>query len=133
MQSRAPLTWSSPTRNWRSAAPRGSRARRAPPRAISGNTHKQWVLHGRGPSPIPAEPQKKKPMRTSNFILALVGVAFLGAGAAHALDAAPRPQPLTPALSPALAPATKYGSARDALRSGMRDYKIGRASWRERV
>src|SRR3712207_9268176 len=64
-------------------------------------------------------------MRTSNFILAIVGVAFLGAGAAHALDAAPRPQPLTPALSPALAPATKYGSARDALRSGMRTYNAG--------
>jgi hypothetical protein len=78
-----------------------------------------------GLSPIPAEPQKKKPMRTSNFILATVGVAFLGAGAAHALDAAPRPQPLTPALSPALAPAIKYGSARDALRSGMRDYNAG--------
>ncbi len=78
-----------------------------------------------GQLPIRAEPQKKKPMRTSNFILATLGVAFLGAGAAHALDAAPRPQPLTPALSPALAPATKYGSARDALRSGMRDYNSG--------
>lgn len=78
-----------------------------------------------GQSPIRAEPQKKKPMRTSNFILATLGVAFLGAGAAHALDAAPRPQPLTPALAPALAPATKYGSARDALRSGMRDYNSG--------
>lgn len=78
-----------------------------------------------GQSPIRAEPQKKKPMRTSNFILATLGVAFLGAGAAHALDAAPRPQPLTPGLSPALAPATKYGSARDALRSGMRDYNSG--------
>jgi uncharacterized protein len=78
-----------------------------------------------GQSPIRAEPQKKKPMRTSNFILATLGVAFLGAGASYALDAAPRPQPLTPALSPALAPATKYGSARDALRSGMRDYNSG--------
>jgi len=78
-----------------------------------------------GQLPIRAEPQKKKPMRTSNFILATLGVAFLGAGAAHALDAAPRPQPLTPALAPALAPATKYGSARDALRSGMRDYNSG--------
>lgn len=75
--------------------------------------------------PIPAEPQKKKPMRTSNLILATVGVAFFTAGTAHALDAAPRPQPLTPALSPALAPATKYGSVRDALRSGMRDYNAG--------
>jgi TPR repeat protein len=35
------------------------------------------------------------------------------------------PQPLTPALSPALAPAIKYGSARDALRSGMRTYNAG--------
>ena len=78
-----------------------------------------------GQSPIRAVPQKKKPMRTSNFILATLGVAFLGAGDAHALDAAPRPQPLTPALSPALAPATKYGSVRDALRSGMRTYNSG--------
>ncbi|MBB3021595.1 hypothetical protein FHR70_004696 [Microvirga lupini] len=64
-------------------------------------------------------------MRTSNLILATLGVAFLGAGSAFALDAAPRPQPLTPALSPALAPATKYGSVRDALRSGMRTYNAG--------
>jgi uncharacterized protein len=78
-----------------------------------------------GQSPIRAELQKKKPMRTSNFILATLGVAFLGVGAAHALDAAPRPQPLTPALEPALAPATKYGSVRDALRSGMRTYNAG--------
>lgn len=78
-----------------------------------------------GQSPIRAEPQKKKPMRTSNLILATLGVAFLGAGSAFALDAAPRPQPLTPALSPALAPATKYGSVRDALRSGMRTYNAG--------
>ena len=52
-------------------------------------------------------------------------MASLGAGAAYALDAAPRPQPLNPALSPALAPATKYGSVRDALRSGMRNYNAG--------
>jgi TPR repeat protein len=64
-------------------------------------------------------------MRTSNFIAVTLGVALLGAGAAQALDAAPRPQPLTPALSPILAPAVKYGSVREALRSGMRDYNAG--------
>src|SRR3712207_1266449 len=64
-------------------------------------------------------------MRTFKLIAASLWLASLGAGAAYALDAAPRPQPLTPNLSPALAPATKYGSARDALRSGMRDYNAG--------
>src|SRR3712207_4460127 len=61
-------------------------------------------------------------MRTFNLIAATLWTALLGAGAAQALDAAPRPQPLTPALT---TPATKYGSARDALRSGMRDYNAG--------
>ena len=78
-----------------------------------------------GLSPIPAEPQKKKPMRTFKLLAGALWVATLGAGAAYALDAAPRPQPLNPALAPALAPAGKYGSARDALRSGMRDYNAG--------
>src|SRR3712207_6112696 len=55
-------------------------------------------------------------MRTSSFIAAL-GVALLGSGAANALDAAARPQPL--------APVAKYGSAREALRDGMRDYNAG--------
>ena len=64
-------------------------------------------------------------MRTFKLLAATLWVASLGAGAAYALDAAPRPQPLNPALSPALAPATKYGSVRDALRSGMRDYNAG--------
>ena len=78
-----------------------------------------------GLSPIRAEPQKKKPMRTFKLVAATLWVATFGAGAAFALDAAPRPQPLTPALAPVLAPATKYGSVRDALRSGMRDYNAG--------
>ncbi|MGO4573665.1 tetratricopeptide repeat protein [Microvirga sp. 2TAF3] len=56
-------------------------------------------------------------MRTSRLIAAVFGVAVFGPGAAFALDAAPRPQPLTPA--------TKYGSAREALRNGMRDYNAG--------
>jgi TPR repeat protein len=60
-------------------------------------------------------------MRTSSFIAATLGVALLSAGAAQALDAAPRPQPITPAL----APATKYGSVREALQSGMRNYNAG--------
>jgi TPR repeat protein len=64
-------------------------------------------------------------MRTSKFIAATLGVALLGAGVAHALDAAPRPQPITPALTPALAPVVKYGSVREALQSGMRNYNAG--------
>ncbi len=68
-------------------------------------------------------------MRTSSLIAITLSVVFLGTGAAHALDAAPRPQPLTPtltpALTPALAPAVKYGSVREALRNGMRNYNAG--------
>ena len=70
-----------------------------------------------GLSPIRAALQKKKPMRTSRLIAVILGAAVLGPGAALALDAAPRPQPLMPA--------TKYGSAREALRTGMRDYNAG--------
>jgi hypothetical protein len=44
-------------------------------------------------------------------------MALLSPGAAHALDAAVRPQPL--------APVVKYGSAGEALRDGMRDYNAG--------
>src|SRR3712207_3782424 len=55
-------------------------------------------------------------MRTFSAIAAL-GLALLGPGAAHALDAAARPQPLSPV--------GKYGSAREALRDGMRDYNAG--------
>jgi len=51
--------------------------------------------------------------------------ALLGSSSVFALDAAPRPQPLTPALAPVLAPAAKYGSVREALRTGMRDYNAG--------
>jgi uncharacterized protein len=56
-------------------------------------------------------------MRTSNLGPAIVGALLLAGGAAWALDAAPRPQPL--------APITTYGSAREALRDGMRDYNAG--------
>ena len=55
-------------------------------------------------------------MRTSSLIAAC-GVALLGSSAAFALDAAPRPQPLLPTI--------KYGSVREALRNGMRDYNAG--------
>jgi uncharacterized protein len=55
-------------------------------------------------------------MRTFSFIAAF-GLGLLGTGAAHALDAAARPQ--------TLAPVGKYGSAREALRDGMRDYNAG--------
>ena len=69
-------------------------------------------------------------MRTSSLLIALtLSVTVLGTGASQALDAAPRPQPLAPALNPtitsALTPAVKYGSAREALRNGMRDYNAG--------
>jgi len=57
----------------------------------------------------------------SRLAAVVLGLSVLGAGAAQALDAAPRPQPITPAL----APATKFNSVRDALRSGMRNYNAG--------
>jgi TPR repeat protein len=55
-------------------------------------------------------------MQTSSLIAAL-GALFLVSSAAHALDAAARPQPLAPSM--------KYGSAIEALRDGMRDYNAG--------
>jgi uncharacterized protein len=72
-------------------------------------------------------------MRTSSLIAVTLGVTILGGSATLALDAAPRPQPLTQSLTPALsttvaptlAPAVKYGSVREALRNGMRDYNAG--------
>ncbi|WP_246216033.1 tetratricopeptide repeat protein [Microvirga makkahensis] len=57
--------------------------------------------------------------------VAACAFALLGASSAFALDAAPRPQPLTQALTPGLVPAVKYGSVREALRTGMRDYNAG--------
>ncbi len=68
------------------------------------------------PSPTRAARLKHRAMRTSSLTAAL-GLALLGWGAAHALDAAVRPQPL--------APVAKYTSAREALRDGMRDYNAG--------
>ncbi|MGO4705083.1 tetratricopeptide repeat protein [Microvirga sp. 2MCAF38] len=56
-------------------------------------------------------------MRTSSLIAFALGGSLFGAGAAFALDAAPRPQPL--------APATKYSSAGQAVRDGVRDYYAG--------
>ncbi|WP_210484266.1 tetratricopeptide repeat protein [Microvirga antarctica] len=55
-------------------------------------------------------------MRTSS-LFAVCGVVLMGSHAAYALDAAPRPQPLTPTI--------KYGSVKEALRNGMRDYNAG--------
>jgi TPR repeat protein len=55
-------------------------------------------------------------MRTSSFIAAF-GIAVMASGAAFALDAAPRPTPLTPTA--------KYSSAREAVRDGVRDYNAG--------
>lgn len=60
-------------------------------------------------------------MRTSSLLAVTFSVTFLGTGAAFALDAAPRPQP----LSPTLAPTVKYGSVREAVRNGMRNYNAG--------
>ncbi|HEU6441005.1 MAG TPA: tetratricopeptide repeat protein [Microvirga sp.] len=50
---------------------------------------------------------------------------LLGTSSVFALDAAPHPQPLTQALTPGLVPTMKYGSVREALRTGMRDYNAG--------
>src|SRR3954454_14051599 len=55
-------------------------------------------------------------MRISRFVLALAAAA-LGSGASVALDA---PAPLRPP-----APVVGFGSAREALRSGVRDYNAG--------
>jgi TPR repeat protein len=60
------------------------------------------------------------PVRTRRRTACLVaglGAVAIAAGVAQALDAAPRPQPLAPAI--------KYGSVREALRDGVRDYNAG--------
>ncbi len=81
---------------------------------------------------MPMKPSRRstEALRASlQSMLAMFGALVLfglsGMGSAQALDAAPRPQPLTPALAPVLAPPVKYGSAREALRTGMRDYNAG--------
>jgi len=56
-------------------------------------------------------------MRTSNFTAVAFSALFLSAGAAQALDAVARPQ--------VRAPAAKYGSVKEALKSGVRDYNAG--------
>jgi hypothetical protein len=58
-------------------------------------------------------------MRTSRLLAFAVGAWFVGLGTAQALDVTAR----TGALAPV--PAPKYGSAREALRDGMRDYNAG--------
>jgi uncharacterized protein len=58
-------------------------------------------------------------MRTSNFAPLALGVLLLGSGAAQALEASARPQPLGPT------PVAKYGSIKEALRNGVRDYNAG--------
>jgi uncharacterized protein len=55
--------------------------------------------------------------RRTACLVAGLGAIALAAGVAQALDAAPRPQPLAPAI--------KYGSVREALRDGVRDYNAG--------
>src|SRR4028119_1899006 len=70
----------------------------------------------RGPGLGMANRSKRMPS-----FLAVIVTVVLGAGAALALAAAPRPQPLTPALTPVI----KYGSVREALQTGMRDYNAG--------
>jgi len=71
----------------------------------------------RGSRPEAASPSR----RTRSLLTVILASASLGLGVAHALDAAPRPQPITPALAPVI----KYSSAREALQSGMRDYNAG--------
>jgi TPR repeat protein len=58
-------------------------------------------------------------MRISNFASLALGALLLGSGSAQALEAAPRPQPLGPS------PVAKYGSIKEALRNGVRDYNAG--------
>jgi uncharacterized protein len=67
----------------------------------------------------------KLKLTNRRMTVASCALVLLGSSSAFALDAAPRPQPLTPALSPVLAPSAKYGSVREALRTGMRDYNAG--------
>jgi uncharacterized protein len=55
--------------------------------------------------------------RRTACLVAGLGTVAIAAGVAQALDAAPRPQPLAPAI--------KYGSVREALRDGVRDYNAG--------
>jgi hypothetical protein len=55
--------------------------------------------------------------RRTACLVAGLGAVAIAAGVAQALDAAPRPQPLAPAI--------KYGSVREALRDGVRDYNAG--------
>jgi hypothetical protein len=58
-------------------------------------------------------------MRTSSLLIAALGAWLVGAGTAQALDVTARAQALAPL------PAPKYGSAREALRDGMRVYNSG--------
>jgi TPR repeat protein len=58
-----------------------------------------------------------KAVRTRRLVAGAAGVLLAACGAAWALDAAPRPQPI--------APITTYGSVKEALRDGMRDYNAG--------
>jgi len=66
-------------------------------------------------------------MKQMNRRMTATACAFvlLGTSSVFALDAAPHPQPLTQALTPGLVPTMKYGSVREALRTGMRDYNAG--------
>lgn len=66
----------------------------------------------------PARPSPDgQAVRTPRLVAGAVGLMLAACGATWALDAAPRPQPL--------APITAYGSAKEALRDGMRDYNAG--------
>jgi TPR repeat protein len=58
-------------------------------------------------------------MRTSRILAAALGTWLIGAGGASALEVSVRAQALAPIPMP------KYGSAKEALRNGMRDYNAG--------
>ncbi len=60
-------------------------------------------------------------MRTSRILAAALGTWLIGAGGASALEVSVRAQ----ALAPIPMPVPKYGSAKEALRNGMRDYNAG--------
>lgn len=60
-------------------------------------------------------------MRTSRLLAASLGAWLIGAGGVSALEVSVRAQ----ALAPIPMPVPKYGSAKEALRNGMRDYNAG--------
>src|SRR5919112_3093424 len=122
MPSRAPSTWSLRTTSSSAARRPGSRARAPSGPATSGNTRRPSGLRGTAPSPIRAAPTKSRAMRTSRLTIVAVAALLGGAGSACALEALPRS---AAAAQTGSVTTKKFGSAVDALRSGVRDYNAG--------